>query len=165
MRGAEAAETGGELAGLAAAIDAGVLTADAHERLARPLLKRAAALRPFADAVGRLMALRPKQIAAIAPDTVVCRCEDITRAQIDDAVDAGARDVNQMKHFTRCGMGPCQGRMCGDVAAELVAQRRDVSREAVGYWTGRVPLRPVRLDSLLGDFAYSDIPIPRPAPL
>jgi bacterioferritin-associated ferredoxin len=111
------------------------------------------------------MALRPKQVAAIPSDTVVCRCEDITRRRIDDAVDAGARDVNQMKHFTRCGMGPCQGRMCGDIAAELVALRSGASRETVGYWTGRPPLRPVRLDSLLGDFAYSDIPIPRSAPL
>ena len=45
--------------------------------------------------------------------------------------EAGAREVNQLKHFTRCGMGPCQGRMCGDVAAELLAA-------TVGGASGRV---------------------------
>ncbi len=61
-------------------------------------------------------------------------------------------------------MGPCQGRMCGDVVAELVAQRLG-SREQAGIWTARVPLRPVNLDDLSGDFDYSDIPIPEAAPL
>ena len=52
VRGAEAAEVDGELAGLAAARDAGNLAAGSHEKLARPLLRRAAGLSPFTDAVG-----------------------------------------------------------------------------------------------------------------
>ena len=79
-------------------------------------------------------------------------------------VDAGARDVNQIKHFTRCGMGPCQGRMCGDVAAELLAQsvggrpsRRLLDRPAAAA--------PGALADLVGSFDYADIPIPEPAPL
>ena len=55
--------------------------------------------------------------------------------EIDAAVEAGAADVNQLKHFTRCGMGPCQGRMCGDVVAELVGGRRRCARRPV---SGRV---------------------------
>ena len=57
--------------------------------------------------------------AQIPAETIVCRCEDVTRAEIDAGYDAGAREVNQLKHFTRCGMGPCQGRSCGEAAAEL----------------------------------------------
>jgi NAD(P)H-nitrite reductase large subunit len=129
------------------------------------LLRRREHSRPFADAVASQLALRPAQVASIPRDTVVCRCEDVTRAGIESAAAAGARDVNQMKHFTRCGMGPCQGRMCGDVAAEILAQSLKVPRHAVGYWTGRPPLRPVSLADLVGTFDYSDIPIPTPAPL
>ena len=66
-------------------------------------------------------------------------------ASIDTAARDGAADVNQLKHFTRCGMGPCQGRMCGDVAAELLAQAHGVPRQSVGHWTGRPPLRPLPL--------------------
>jgi hypothetical protein len=53
---------------------------------------------------------------------------------------------------------------CGDVAAEILAARVG-SRQAVGTWTGRPPLRPVPLADLLGEFDYADIPIPAPAPL
>jgi NAD(P)H-nitrite reductase large subunit len=165
IRGAAPAVVAGELAGLAAAHDAGALPAGAFSSRSEALQRRLRRLDAFSAASARLMALRARQVAAIAPETVVCRCEDVTRAEIDAACDAGAREVNQLKHFTRCGMGPCQGRMCGDVAAELLAARCGTDREAAGFWTGRPPLRPVALADLVGDFSYDDIPIPEPAPL
>jgi len=103
-------------------------------------------------------------IAAIPPDCVVCRCEGVTRDDIEGAARAGARDINQLKQFTRCGMGPCQGRMCAEVAACLLAPFVG-GREAVGCLTPRIPLRPVPMPALLGDFAYDDIPIPAAAPI
>ena len=119
--------------------------------------------------MSRLAALRPALVASIPADTVVCRCEDVTRREIEEAVAEGAVEVNQLKHFTRCGMGPCQGRICGEAAAELVAARiasdPDEGRRAAGQWTGRAPLRPVAMDDLAGRFEYGDIPIPPPAPL
>lgn len=164
LRGAAMAQLAGELAGLAAARDAGRLPDAAFEAASGELMGRMARERAFSDRMAGLMRLRPEQVRAIAPETVVCRCEDVTRAEIDAAFEAGARDVNQMKQFTRCGMGPCQGRMCGDVAAELLAARVG-AREAVGAFTLRPPLRPVAFDELMGDFDYADIPIPEPAPL
>jgi len=126
---------------------------------------RMAAATPFSDAMAGLMAQRPAQVRSIAPETVVCRCEDVTRAEIDAAVDAGATQIDQLKHFTRCGMGPCQGRSCADTVQELMAARLGASREAIGQWTGRPPLRPVPLGEVIGAFSYDDIPIPTPAPL
>jgi bacterioferritin-associated ferredoxin len=96
-------------------------------------------------------------------ETVVCRCEDVTRAEIEETLEAGAFEVNQLKSWTRCGMGPCQGRMCGDAAARLVAARVG-GREAAGVWTARVPIRPVPMEFLIGDYEYEDIPKPPPAP-
>ena len=110
------------------------------------------------------MALREGAVQAIAPETVVCRCEDVTRAEIDAAAREGATHMNQLKAWTRCGMGPCQGRTCGDVAGALLAAHAG-SREAVGCFTGRAPLRPVSLAELAGDYTYADIPIPKAAPL
>ena len=120
---------------------------------------------PFSDAMSGLMAQRPAQIAAIDDATVVCRCEDVTRAEIDGAVDQGATSIDQLKHFTRCGMGPCQGRYCGDTVQTLMALRLQRPREQIGQWTGRPPLRPMPLGQMLGEFRYDDIPIPPPAPL
>lgn len=164
LRGAIVAEQAGRLAGLAAARDAGLLPDACFEQLAAPVTACMAQARRFSDAMAGMMALRPAQVAAISPATVICRCEDVTRGEIDAAHAAGAQDLNQLKHFTRCGMGPCQGRMCGDVAAELLAAKVG-SREQAGCWTGRPPLRPVPFDELIGAFDYSDIPIPEPAPL
>jgi len=164
IRGALSAATAGTLAGLAAAGDAGALDPDTLASKSEPQLKEAVRLDRFSAAVSELLALRPGQVADIAPDTVVCRCEDVRRADIDAAIADGAADVNQLKHFTRCGMGPCQGRMCGDVVGELVALHAG-SREAAGAWTPRPPLRPVPLADLIGSYSYNDMPIPKPVPL
>ena len=98
------------------------------------------------------------------PETVMCRCEEVTRAEVEAALDRGAVEVNQLKSWTRCGMGPCQGRMCGDAIAALAAARIG-DRAAAGVWTPRVPLRPVDMAAITGDFDYADIPIPEAAPL
>jgi hypothetical protein len=55
--------------------------------------------------------------------------------------------------------------MCGAIIEELLAARLEKTREAVGQWTGRPPLRPVSLGDLVGEFSYGDIPVPEPAPL
>ncbi len=157
VRGQESATLAGRRVGLAL----GAPDAAEAEQIDRRLLQ----LAPFSDTIADLMAQRPAQVAVIAPDTIVCRCEDVTRAEIEAAIDGGADEINQLKHFTRCGMGPCQGRYCGDTVQELMAQKLGLPREAVGQWTGRPPLRPVALGELIGDFSYDDIPIPAPAPL
>ncbi|MES2713967.1 MAG: NAD(P)/FAD-dependent oxidoreductase [Pseudomonadota bacterium] len=158
LRGAAAAPFSGQLAARAALRDLGRVPAG-PDPAAFARAARAGA------AMAGMMALRPALVAAIPPDTEVCRCEGVTRAAIEDAADAGAGTMNQLKHFTRCGMGPCQGRMCGEAASALLAARRGVPVAAVGFATGRTPLRPVSMDTIIGDFAYADIPVPAPAPL
>ncbi len=160
VRGQEAATWAGRRVGLVLGVPRPDDSAEI-ERVDGALAR----LAPFSDAVADLMAQRPAQVGAIASDTVVCRCEDVTRAEIEAAIDGGADEINQLKHFTRCGMGPCQGRYCGDTVQELMAQKLGVPRETVGQWTGRPPLRPVALGELIGSFSYDDIPIPEPAPL
>lgn len=164
LRGAAAAPAAGRLAALAALRDLDRLDGRAHARARwRPWAEHWRAARSGA-AMARLMALRPDLVAAIPAETVVCRCEGVTRAEIEAALDDGAADMNQLKQFTRCGMGPCQGRLCGEAAAELLARRLG-GREQAGFATGRIPLRPVPLAGLLGDFDYADIPVPAPAPI
>ncbi len=102
-------------------------------------------------------------VEAIGADVVVCRCEDVTRAEIDAAVAAGATNLSQLKAWTRCGMGHCQRRMCADTAAALLAVN-GIARQDAGQFTGRTPLRPVPLDLPTGDYVYADIVLPPAAP-
>src|SRR6185369_14117225 len=82
---------------------------------------------------------------APSDDTIVCRCEEVTAGEIRAAVDGGCAGPNQLKAFLRCGMGPCQGRMCGLTVTELVAQRRNVAHEHAGHFNARFPAKPVTL--------------------
>jgi thioredoxin reductase/bacterioferritin-associated ferredoxin len=166
IAGAAAAGHHGTLAGLACAIElGGTDIARLRSRLSFVRRKHLDAAR-FGRAMGQLMALRVGHADSIAPQTIVCRCEDVTRAEIDAACDAGAHDMNQLKAWTRCGMGPCQGRTCGDVTAELLAARVcGGSRERAGCFSARTPLRPVTVGALTGEFSYDDIPMPKAAPL
>lgn len=158
VRGAAVAPATGRIAAQAALHDLGIAGADSYD----PGLTRA---QRAGAAMARMMALRPALVEAIPPDTIICRCEGITRGAIDAAAADGAATINQLKHFTRCGMGPCQGRMCGEAAGALLAMARGVPVSAVGFATGRIPLRPVPMDAILGDFDYADIPVPAAAPI
>lgn len=164
VAGAAAAGLSGEIAGLGVARVAGALSARTYDRATRGLHRRFLRAHRFGSGISRLMALRPGLVRAIPDATIVCRCEDISRAAIDAAVAAGARHVGQLKSTTRCGMGPCQGRMCAEAAAELVALGSGADRAAAGQWTARTPILPVPLAAMIGDYDYDDIPKPKPAP-
>lgn len=81
-------------------------------------------------------------------DTVVCRCEEVTAKQVRDSADLGCEGPNQMKAFLRCGMGPCQGRLCGLTVTELIAEQRRSTPSEVGYYRLRPPVKPITLAEL-----------------
>lgn len=81
-------------------------------------------------------------------DTIACRCEEVTAAQVTETAKLGCSGPNQMKAFLRCGMGPCQGRLCGLTVTELIAQARGVSPQEVGYYRIRPPVKPITVDEL-----------------
>jgi hypothetical protein len=53
-----------------------------------------------------------------------------------------------MKAFLRCGMGPCQGRLCGLTVTELMAQARGVLPQQIGYYHLRAPVKPITVGEL-----------------
>jgi thioredoxin reductase/bacterioferritin-associated ferredoxin len=145
IAGAEAAQARGELAGLAAVR---ALRPDARgladEVAIRARLTRATRGRAFLDAYFRPAA----QFRRPSGDTPVCRCEEVAAQQIVDTVALGCTGPNQMKAFLRCGMGPCQGRLCGLTVTELIAHARNVAPQEVGYYRLRPPVKPITLAEL-----------------
>jgi hypothetical protein len=161
--GAAAAVEAGRRAGLAAARALGALTdRQFAERMAAGA-RRLAASRRFGRAMTALTRPRPGLVAAIPADATVCRCEDVSRGEIDAAIADGARAIGQLKAWTRCGMGPCQGRMCSETVGALMALN-GVERETFGQMVARPPLRPVPIDQLTGAFTYDDIALPPSLP-
>ncbi|WP_145008167.1 NAD(P)/FAD-dependent oxidoreductase [Pseudomonas oryzihabitans] len=124
--GNELAQVTGRIAGLVASdqLDAA--------RAAQP---EARAWRCFAAQLARTFVLNPAIARLAQPDTLVCRCEDVALGAL-----VGHADWTQAKLRSRCGMGACQGRICGQATRVLLG------------WTPpapRFPLQPTRIDSLL----------------
>jgi len=59
-----------------------------------------------------------------------------------------------MKSFVRCGMGPCQGRLCGLTTVEIIADCRGLPVKNIGYYRIRPPIKPITV----GDLATLDVP-------
>ncbi len=112
--------------------------------LAASALKRFQRGRRFLDAYYR----PAKQFRQPAGDTIVCRCEEVTARQVTETVALGCPGPNQMKSFLRCGMGPCQGRLCGLTVTELIAEARGVTPQEVGYYRIRPPVKPITVSEL-----------------
>lgn len=153
--GAKAAAHAGTLAALDIARELGVLdapTRDARSRPALRALKRHLAVRPLLDALytPRAALRRP------ADDVIVCRCEEITAGEVRGIAALGCQGPNQMKAFSRCGMGPCQGRWCGTTVGELIAQVQERPVAEVGYYRIRAPIKPVTVDEMADSIALDD---------
>ena len=97
--------------------------------------------------VGRLWKLSALRVP---PDraTHVCRCEEITLADLEDALATGLGGPNQLKALTRAGMGPCQGRFCALTLQEIVARRTGQSMAETGHLRLRPPVKPITLAEL-----------------
>jgi NADPH-dependent 2,4-dienoyl-CoA reductase/sulfur reductase-like enzyme len=132
--GAAAAVLSGRIAAL------GLVDGDASALLAERT--RCLAVRPLLDT---LFAPRPMRLDDA---TLVCRCEEVTAGAIRLAVRSGCQGMNQLKAYTRCGMGPCQGRMCGPVAIEVLAEARGVPVSAIEPLRTRFPTKPVSVGEL-----------------
>jgi bacterioferritin-associated ferredoxin len=96
---------------------------------------------------------------------IVCRCEEVTAGRIREMARRGCRGPNQTKFFSRCGMGPCQGRLCGIPVTQILAASAGLSEDEVGAYRTRAPLKPIPLQALasVAD-APSSIPPSLPTP-
>jgi len=148
--GAKASASQGRLAAIAIAGKLGRLRGEervGHESTVRAQLRSQLHIRPFLDAL-----YRPPVEHRIPPEdsVIVCRCEEVTAGEIRKYAELGCQGPNQTKAFGRCGMGPCQGRLCGLTVTEIIAQTRGVRPDEVGYYRIRPPIKPVTLGELAG---------------
>lgn len=147
VSGALAAELKGELAALEVARCLGLLPAYERDRMAVPFKEAIAkdgCPRPLIDS---FFAFDPANFN-FDNDTILCRCENVTVGDVRDIVAQGVTDLNEVKAITRCGMGPCQGRMCGPALGEIVAAELNTGVPEAGLLTIRPPLKQIPLEEL-----------------
>jgi thioredoxin reductase len=163
--GVGAAPLRGALAGLAAARALSALSSIEEEAARRNLASELKRASRFGEAMTGLTIPRRGLLDLITPETSVCRCESVRRAEIDGEAASGAKSPNTIKAGTRAGMGACGGRYCTETVAQLTAAATGRPRDEIGLPTVRPPLRPVLLGTVVGDFEYDSLPVPGAAPL
>ena len=154
LGGVSVARLEGRLAGLAVAYRLGHLSTASAAPAAAAINIALTRERRFATLLGELFTPGPGLYRLATPETTLCRCEEVRLAEVQRAVQDGARTLNEVKGATRAGMGNCQGRMCGELIARAIVSSlaepgSEADRlEAVGSLSVRPPLEPLPLSVL-----------------
>lgn len=84
-------------------------------------------------------------------DEIICRCEEVTRGEIEEAIREGTITMNELKRHTRCCMGNCQGRTCKRLVAQILAEKTGQALSEILPSTYRQPVRVVSLGAIEAD--------------
>ena len=152
IAGAEQSRAQGQLAALAIADDLRPASHPSRRRQNRSALRQARTAIRFSHTVQSLFQPRQDALTALAtPDTIICRCELITCAGIDDTLAANPHisTASAAKLQCRACMGPCQGRYCESTLSSIITTTtRGCTPEQAGYFTAQLPVKPVPVSAL-----------------
>lgn len=118
---------------------------DIVERVIRRF-KKLKGLKPEEKTDEEYLRVTKETEATADSDLVICRCEEITKAEIKEAIRNGMRTLNGIKRVTRAGMGLCQGQTCQRLVTRLLSDELGLSPADVDPTTARGPVRPLRLE-------------------
>jgi len=140
--GADLAEVEGRIAANHIALELGRLSFKNLEKRLEALYKVRNRIRGYSAAINKIFSPKTGLYSIMDGKTIVCRCEQVTREEIQKGIsEFGCRNINEVKR-TRVGMGLCQGRTCESVVTHLLTQH-DVPIEEVAYLGLRPPLSPI----------------------
>ncbi|GAU05254.1 NAD(P)/FAD-dependent oxidoreductase [Burkholderia stabilis] len=162
IAGADAAEASGRRAALALLDDAGIASPSPSPSAkpdAATLERTLARIGAFRAGLEAAFAPPVEQIAHCPDDTIVCRCEEIDAGTLRRCIRGGAAtELNRLKALTRVGMGRCQGRMCGDAAALVLAAETGRPLADVGRLRAQPPVKPFPISAALAGDDVAAIP-------
>lgn len=143
LGGAPAAQSEGELAGLAAAQSLGRTLSASLLRRRDAAQRQLQRQQEFQSALWSLFAAPRLALQLADAQTIICRCEGVRRAEIEAHV-APDLLIGGLKRQLRAGMGRCQGRYCAPLLAQMLAAPGVAAGEAA-FFAPRPPVRPLPL--------------------
>lgn len=147
VRGYASATLEGRLAAVGALAQLGAITQKEAKRRRQSLNRALRNYKAFGRALDIISRPSSAVLKTLPDETCICRCEEITMADIRAAHACGAVDINDIKRRTRLGMGYCQGRFCGQVINEILAQIEGKAGHRE-IFTPRMPVRPVTFEDM-----------------
>ncbi len=103
----------------------------------------------YSSFLNRLCQAPASAYAAIPDETIICRCEQITMGTIKKNIQQGFDTISSLKKATRCGMGRCQGRICGPVIFDIITALTQKKPEHIGCSLSRAPVKNVNIKAFL----------------
>jgi NADPH-dependent 2,4-dienoyl-CoA reductase/sulfur reductase-like enzyme len=147
VEGSYIAKASGRLAAIRIAIDVGAISEPDGIEFAESLRREVKARRAFQRVLSRMFRIGDGIFELLDENTIVCRCENVTTAEILKAIDTTS-DPSVVKAFTRAGMGLCQGRNCQMQISALISKRTNIPMDQIPFATPRFPIRPVPLGAI-----------------
>jgi NADPH-dependent 2,4-dienoyl-CoA reductase/sulfur reductase-like enzyme len=141
IAGADAAEATGERAALALLADRGMAVSAAR---CTHLERKLAQARRFRNGLAAAFPFPAHLAHRMNDETILCRCESVTAGTLRASIGGiDATELNRAKAFARAGMGRCQGRVCGNAAAEVLSAALNCNIGSVGRLRSQPPVKPL----------------------
>jgi len=141
INGGKVAALTGRLMALTYLFDNKRITESKYNCLMKKITSKIDCYKKFTSGFNNYAFPRSGLLRLVEEDTIVCRCENVKRKALDEALSQGIVDLTTMKMVTRAGMGECQGKICGSFCGDYM--RMQLKTEDVGELKPRFPLSPV----------------------
>ncbi len=136
----------GKIAASHIAFQSGHANNSDFESILKQMKKRLKHEQKFAHMLENVFALPEGLFSLAKPDTIICRCEQISLAEVKEAASFGAQSITDIKNITRSGMGNCQGRTCGSLLTQILARETHCSPSNGHYLQVRPPIHPIQVN-------------------
>jgi thioredoxin reductase len=144
--GADIAEIDGAMAGIYIASELGKISVGEKKSRLVMLQAKRAKLESYIRQLNTIFSPSDEWYSQLNDDTIICRCEWVKAKQINEAINCGCRDINEMKKRTRVAMGLCQGGTCEGIVTEMMRQK-GIPLHEIGSLHIRPPASPIPLSA------------------
>ena len=105
-------------------------------------------LEKFQNNLWKLYKSNNYNLANLKKEREICRCEGIKYSTLNNALENGFTSISELKLKTRVGMGPCQGRYCGQIVLDILKHNCGVQIKESDFFTSRIPFIPLNIEHL-----------------
>ena len=105
-------------------------------------------LEKFQNNLWKLYKSNNYNLANLNNEVEICRCEGIKYSTLNNALENGFTSISELKLKTRVGMGPCQGRYCGQIVLDILKHNCGVQIKESDFFTSRIPFIPLNIEHL-----------------
>ncbi len=89
-------------------------------------------------------------------NTIICRCSDVSLKEVRDLINEGYTTLEEIKRISRTGMGPCQGRTCGNLIIREINSITGKSIPEINVTVSRPPVKGILIKDILAGGGEDD---------